>query len=432
MIPDWVVIKKLDEINLPKEQLQLDMEEWPRIARERINNFVQNKRWYPIRNIYSERYERELFEEFAGHALLRLVAAENSRVFGWLIEQEGDLFEWRFMNAKGLQEKIEIMNYFFGDENVYDPKTLWSKFDRTQHYFKDFLIGNRYQETIAVHFSCVPKMVSNRSALLVNGWVFGTINDFANSIKRKFEKMLRDRIKETGEKMDRTARSAVREIQEELGKIIYEMAKSSGKVDMSIYDFYHRQDLFPQCMLDLYNEVMSKGHLGHNERFQLGLFLKKMGMPLQEQMRFWYRNAVDNAGISFDQFERGNAGYIIRHMYGLEGGETDYNAPGCERIQGEYYCTFLHQSIDKIDKNIRKEFENPSKKEEDLIRELERKVIDKKPSEACAILFKLRYGWKAYPIRHPISYAKYAAKAKKLLTDNRDKIKGQKIENEKR
>ena len=419
-VPDWVITKRISEVSIPQEHFQIDMDEWPKIARERANKLIQGQRWFPASGALRANYEREVYEEYAGHGLLRFVAAENSRVFGWLIEQEGDLFEWRFKNAKTLQEKIAIAKYFFGDDKVIEPKEVWTKFDINHSYFKDFKMKNKRIEALGIYFACIPKMVSLRSQIIRNGWIVGSISDFSSGVKVAFERLLRDRIKEAGERMDRTVRGAVRELQEELGKQIHAVSHALGKVNIEDYDLFNRQDIFPQCMLDLYNEVMEKGHLGHQERFQLGLFLKRLGMSIDEQLRFWYERAVDNIGMTYEQFASSTPGYIIRHMYGMEGGETDYDAPSCSRIQGEYYCTFLHQSVEEIDKSIRKEFKNPTRKLEDNIRLLESKVIDKKPSEACAVMFNLRYRRGAKPIRHPIGYSTYAARCKGIIRKEED------------
>jgi DNA primase large subunit len=420
MIPDWIVIKKLSEITLPID-FQLDMDKWPAIAKERAERFTRGEKWYPRTGGTTEEDKQEIYNEFAGHALLRLAAGENTRIFGWVIEQEGDLFEYRFRHVRSLQTQIEIAQYIFGKERVLGPRALWNKFDINNHYFKDFKMGDKRMKSIGMHFTCVPRIIGNRSNLLRNGWVLGLMDDFVSSIKLAFEQILRDRIKETAARMDRTIRKPLRKIQEELGQLIHSMARSSGMYDFEGYKLYRRQDIFPQCMLDLYNEVMTKGHLGHEERFQLGLFLKKMGMSIDEQLEFWYNNAVDNTGLSFEQFSSGNPGYIIRHMYGLEGGETDYSAPNCETIQNQYYCTFMHQAAEKIDENIRKEFKNPSEQVEQKIRYLERKVIDKKPSEACAQMFSLRYHRGCKPVSHPVNYARYAARVKGIIKSAQDK-----------
>ncbi len=415
LIPDWVVIKRLNEVSISREKFQIDMESWPRIARERVNKFIQDVRWYPSHSASRGSYEQEIYEEFAGHGLLRLAAADNTRIFGWLIEQEGDLFEWRYLHAKTIQEKVAIAKYFFGEDKVIGPRELWARFKIDNKYFKDFRMGNKRTGAMGLHFTCVPKIVSIRSALLRDGWVLSTVNDFSNGVKIAFEETLRRRIKETITRLDPATREAVKKVQDDLGRLIKSVASAKGKVDLEDYNLYNRQDIFPQCMLDLYNIIMSKGHLNHTERFQLGLYLKRLGMSVDERLHFWYTNAVDKTRMAYEQFARGNPGYIIRHMYGMEGGEIDYNAPACNKLQFEYYCTFMHQAVEVIDKRLRNEFKNPSNKTENAIRLLESKVVDNKPSEACAALFSLRYNRGCRPVVHPISYSTWAAKVKKII-----------------
>jgi DNA primase large subunit len=193
------------------------------------------------------------------------------------------------------------------------------------------------------------------------------------------------------------------------------MSSTTDRIQLGNYQLFSKENVFPQCMADLYNEVAQRGHINHDERFQLGLFLKQIGMTVDEQLFFWYEKAVDNIGQSFDQFSSGPAGYQVRYIYGLEGGRTDYSAQKCETIQSNGYCTFLHQSVEEIERVIREEIQNPTRKQEELIRSLIRAVVDKRPGDACAVMFNLRYNRKARSIRHPVGYVQYAAKVLKII-----------------
>lgn len=44
---------------------------------------------------------------------------------------------------------------------------------------------------------------------------------------------------------------------------------------------------FPLCMQNLYGNLMGDRHLRHAGRMQLTLFLKRMGLTLDESMYFW-------------------------------------------------------------------------------------------------------------------------------------------------
>ena len=86
---------------------------------------------------------------------------------------------------------------------------------------------------------------------------------------------------------------------------------------------------FPLCMHHLYSALQSDHHLRHAGRMQLGLFLKRAGLSLEESMAFWKRAfAPRTAG---DKFEKEYA-YNIRHSYGREGRRKDYEAQSCLKV----------------------------------------------------------------------------------------------------
>ena len=98
------------------------------------------------------------------------------------------------------------------------------------------------------------------------------------------------------------------------------------------------------------------GHLPHGERWVLGVFLKQLGMSAEDQKRFWYQRAVDNIGLTFEDFSA-KVGYSIDHLYGKVGSGVDYNTPKCETIISTYFCPFAKKSADEIGMRFQKEFE---------------------------------------------------------------------------
>lgn len=73
-------------------------------------------------------------------------------------------------------------------------------------------------------------------------------------------------------------------------------------------------------MRHLHAQLRRDQHLKHNGRMQYGLFLKGIGLSLEEAMMFW-RKAFGK--INDDNFQR-NYAYNIRHNYGQEGKRTNY------------------------------------------------------------------------------------------------------------
>jgi DNA primase large subunit len=100
-------------------------------------------------------------------------------------------------------------------------------------------------------------------------------------------------------------------------------------------------------MLHLQQSLKRDHHLRYNGRQQFGLFLKGIGVSLEESLKFWRESFQGK--IPREKFDKEYA-YNIRYNYGKEGKRTDYTPYSCSRIingtapgQGEHHgCPFKH------------------------------------------------------------------------------------------
>jgi DNA primase large subunit len=86
---------------------------------------------------------------------------------------------------------------------------------------------------------------------------------------------------------------------------------------------------FPPCMRRLHKALVKDNHLRHGGRMQYSLFLKGLGLPMEELLRFW-----SSKFAVYAQSEAKLRPYLygIRHMYGKEGKGVDYTPFGCLKI----------------------------------------------------------------------------------------------------
>lgn len=110
---------------------------------------------------------------------------------------------------------------------------------------------------------------------------------------------------------------------------------------------------FPLCMKAMYKQLKEAGHLKYGGRQQFQLFLKAIGLTLEDALHYW-RTEFARSGIDGDKFEK-NYAYNIRHNYGQEGKRADYREHSCLKIIGSsvgtgdsHGCPYRHYDNDRL------------------------------------------------------------------------------------
>lgn len=119
----------------------------------------------------------------------------------------------------------------------------------------------------------------------------------------------------------------------------------------------HLSQYFPLCMRSLHMTLRKNHHLKHFGRLQYTLFLKGIGLSLEECITFW-RQAF--RGFTDDEFNS-RYKYNIRHAYGDVGGDANRRGRGyppfqCSKILGDtgpsvgqtHGCPYRHFSVDNL------------------------------------------------------------------------------------
>ncbi len=438
ILPDWFLLKHVSG-------LDFDPEAWVGLADERIERFSRRERWLLRRSsaVFEDEWLLLVKREFAGHVLLRLAVSEDERLASWLVENEGDLFEYRFRAALN-KEKLQVMRFLFGKdkmlsindlEKVLGEENILKRFglytpSRVRHFRSGIEESSGY---VAIYFTDVPDVIGSKRALLYKGWAIAPLFVFFGSIKRKFEALLREKIKKLQDRVagEPALQEKLKAIRDKLRKIAKKYSSDFGFEPGEIPSgtpLFNRVDLMPPCMQELIMILSKKGHLEHGERFQLGLFLKRLGMSLEDQLRFWYDQAVDNIGLNYEEFTR-KVGYIIRHLYGLEGSKIDYSPPKCKTITGSYFCTFAHKDPEEVEKTVlsmirlRSGEEKTLKNYENFIAKIKSDMVSGKPVLACKTAFHLVFDKPLKHLSHPLQWFYQAAKKEGLLEEKNNKEK---------
>lgn len=128
-----------------------------------------------------------------------------------------------------------------------------------------------------------------------------------------------------------------------------------GNIDLEDLDMLSQKS-FPLCMKHLYDVIKQTHHMKHTGRLQFGLFLKGIGLTLDDAITFWRTEFTKS--IDEDKFNKGYL-YNIKHSYGCIGKMVSYTPYSCAKIisfnvnSGECHgCPFKHWELDNLRKNM--------------------------------------------------------------------------------
>ncbi|KAG7230170.1 hypothetical protein INR49_009890 [Caranx melampygus] len=137
----------------------------------------------------------------------------------------------------------------------------------------------------------------------------------------------------------------------------YSIQKNVGKISLEQIDSLSGKS-FPLCMRQLHQALRENHHLRHGGRMQYGLFLKGIGLSLEQALQFW-RSEFIRGKVDADKFDKAYA-YSIRHMFGKEGKRTDYTPYSCMKVilsnppsQGDHHgCPFRHSDPELLKQKL--------------------------------------------------------------------------------
>lgn len=148
----------------------------------------------------------------------------------------------------------------------------------------------------------------------------------------------------------------------------------------------------PMCMRQLGQTLEERKHLKHQARLQFGLFLKEIGLGVEQAMLFWRRSFANMTDDKFSKEYR----YNIRYNYGLEGKRVDCPARSCARIitqdtpgpQDTHGCPFRHYSTSSLSAALSLNYRLSSQQNSEILAN----VKDNHYHVACTRLFEITHG----------------------------------------
>ncbi|KAF9619265.1 hypothetical protein IFM89_006452 [Coptis chinensis] len=370
----------------------------------------------------------EVTKDIISHFVLRLVYCRTDELRKWFLTMETTLFRYRF-KLETLDAQRALMSEFelpykaasnAERENVKDKLIQVARsIDHSKLtaadtiYFKVSYSALMDVKIIymKVPFEEVPELVAGRRVFIHKGYAYVAMNQVVSLVVTQFRSHLSKALVLTNRKWTSTIREQEKDrltpIVEALSTSYLGPDYSQPKefAEISVTDINKvANSSFPLCMRHLFEKLKEDHHLKHGGRMQLGLFLKGVGLKLEDALAFWKAEFSHKVGA--ERFDKEYA-YGIRHNYGKEGKRTDYTPYSCQKIilstpgAGDHHgCPYRHFSEENLRAALSK-MGVGGRSMEDVME----KVRNRHYQLACTLTFEVVHGTSCDAgINHPNQY----------------------------
>ncbi|PVG00189.1 DNA primase, large subunit [Serendipita vermifera] len=437
----------------PKFDVTLEQfESWAldrlRILAEIESSFVRNRNYEELKTLVITQQKKYLslnsntaanvdkdFErkkDHVGHFVLRLAFCRSEELRKRFIKAEMALFRIRYDTDDPRERAEFLLSRDFGWSEVssaekaelepqlrlYIPPSLSKDFPSEQ-YFK-------------VPWTRVPDLVERRRVYLRAGIAYVAKREQSSIIFQQFQTELEKALELTARALPRMDEDRLTPILDHLSKGFlagisseYSSAPASGEaVTADMIDDLARKH-FPMCMRTLHNNLKKDHHLKHQARLQYGLFLKVLGLSIEEAIAFW-RKAFSGK-VTDEKFTKEYL-YNIKHNYGLVGKMANYPARSCQTILTAFIpgpteshgCPYRHFSED----NLRIALQSTMGISSHDLQDIMNSVKSEHYHVACTRVYELTHGLKrgegiggGESVTHPNGYAQRSRELEKARTE---------------
>lgn len=325
---------------------------------------ANNQKWNEQIELIKEKEITDANEDHMSHFILRLVYCRSEELRRWFLSTETTLFRLRFGAAEDIKH-----SQFMEDNGI-----NYKKFDpASDAALQTKLVGMLYlSDRNEVHYK-VPFMdaldlVGQRKVYVEAGFAYVSHRNMVSIISSKFRAHLSEalattyRVQQNMRSDPRIAR-LLTGLQYKQASAEYKVTRFAGAVTKAEIPMLSERS-FPLCMNHLTSMLKKENHLKHGGRMQFGLFLKGIGLSLNDALIFWREQFSRRTPA--DKFNKEYA-YNIRHNYGKEGKRTSYTPYGCLKIiqsapaPGDHHgCCFRHFDEQNIKAKLRSKKVNSS------------------------------------------------------------------------
>ncbi|NXC82263.1 PRI2 primase, partial [Cercotrichas coryphoeus] len=324
---------------------------------------------FPYRALAEDDYEARR-KDHISHFILRLAYCQSEDLRRWFLQQEMDLFRYRFneLTESLMQKFLEHVNLSFEAIGEDVKNELANELSTSTPGFT--LAKVKEQMFYKVGLADAVDLFRARKVFIKDGFAYVPFKEIDVIVLNNYRTKLSKALALTARSLpsiqsDERLQPLLNHLSHSYVGPDYSVQKNTGKISLEQIDALSVKS-FPLCMRQLHRALRDSHHLRHGGRMQYGLFLKGIGLTLEQALEFWKKEFI-RGKVDADKFDKGYA-YSIRHSYGKEGKRTDYTPYSCMKIimsnppsQGDYHgCPFRHSDPELLKQKLQSYKISPS------------------------------------------------------------------------
>ncbi|XP_078033290.1 DNA primase large subunit isoform X2 [Augochlora pura] len=296
-------------------------------------------------------------KDHLSHFITRLSYCHDPDRQMWFINQEVELFKLRFssLDSEGIEKLLSMHNIECQQITREEKEAIREELSSSTAKISNVDTSEFYK----VPFQKVTDLVRSRRVYLANGMAYipqaGLVSLFVSYFRSILLKgMEYAKIYISNMSDDERLMSFLKSLPSSFSGMTRVIWKTTATPVDKLDEL--SKSSYPLCMRSLHETLRTQHHLRNSGRIQYGLFLKGIGVTMEDALRFWKMEFTKK--IDPDKFDKQYA-YTIRHTFGKEGKQTNYTPMGCTKIittsvgPGESHgCPYRHMDTDSLKQKL--------------------------------------------------------------------------------
>ncbi|GCC28895.1 hypothetical protein chiPu_0007329 [Chiloscyllium punctatum] len=299
-------------------------------------------------------------KDHISHFILRLAYCQSEDLRRWFIQQELEVFRFRFNELHNKQ--LEFLKHNKLEYQAIETKEKEDVKMKLADSGGHSLVKIDEWLFYKVPFTDALELVRVRKVFVKNGFAYIPHPEIVIIVLNEFRQRLSKSLAIASRSLpvvqsDERLQPLLNHLSHAYVGQNYSVQKNVGKISLEQIDSLAVKS-YPPCMRQLHKAIRDNHHLRHGGRMQYGLFLKGIGLTLEQALHFWKSEFI-RGKVEPDKFDKLYA-YNIRHSFGKEGKRTDYTPFSCMKIilsnppsQGDYHgCPFRHSDLELLKQKL--------------------------------------------------------------------------------